>query len=155
MPDPDPITPDAISEAYLTKDVRRMAALARARPGDLIAVAGARGLDYLMALFRSGFERGLSICPARPGACGETLDHVFVCDPLCDERLRALIKAVAPRLGVNGSLVVRLRDIEQDQVVAQALAAAGLADACPVFDASRDLLVSRCFRPMQVLAAAA
>ncbi len=150
MPDPDPIR-----EAYLAKDVRRMVALARARPDELIAVTGARGLDYLMTLFRSGFGRGLAICASRANACGETLDHLFVCDALGDDQLAALIKAVAPHLNPRSSLVVRLRDIEQDQVVAQALAGLGAPESCPVFDASRDLLVSRHFAPTHSLAVAA
>ncbi len=150
MPDPD-----LLSEAYLAKDARRMAALARARPDDLIAVLGHAALDYLMALFRAGFERGLSICPSGPGVCGENFDHVFVCEALSDERLRALVRAVAPHLSGVGSLVVRLRDIEQDRVVTEELARIGAPESCPVFDASRDLLVSRHLGRMQKLAKAA
>ena len=151
MPDLAPLR-----DAYLAKDIRRMAALARARPDDVIAVAGPRALYHLIALFRSGFQRGMSICTDRPNPCGgETIDHVFVCDALDDHRLRALIGSVAPCLSRHASVVARLQDIEQDRVIAETLAAHSVSDSCPVFDASRDLLVSRRFGPAQTFAVAA
>ena len=119
-----------------------MTALACARPDDRIAVVGPRSLDCVLALFRSGYEHALCISAESPRACGETIDHLFVSGPLDDSRLQAVVANVGGHLGETGASVARLRDVEQDRIICEALGAAGLAEPAPVFDASRDILVS-------------
>ncbi len=119
-----------------------MAALAFAKPTDRIAVVGPRSLDYVLALLRAGYEHALCISAQNPRACGEAIDHLFVSGPLEDGRLRAAVVSVGGHLSEAGAIVARLRDVEQDGIICGALAAAGGIGSAPVFDASRDLLVS-------------
>ena len=119
-----------------------MTALASAKPADRIAVVGPRSLDYVLALFRAGYEHALCISAQSPRACGEVLDHLFVSGPLEDGRLRAVVAGVGGHLGETGSIVARLRNVEQDRVVCEALGGTGFVEPAPVFDASRGLLVS-------------
>ena len=132
---------DQIEDVALAREVRRMTGLASARPDDRIAVVGPRSLDYVLALFRSGFEHALCISAQTPRACGEAIDHLFVSGPLEDDRLQAVVANVGGHLGETGSIVARVRDVEQDRVICEALAATGVVELAPVFDASRDMLV--------------
>ena len=137
---------DQIEDVALAREVRRMTGLACARPQDRIAVVGPRSLDYVLALFRSGFEHALCISAQTPRACGEAIDHLFVSGPLEDDRLQAVVADVGGHLGETGCIVARVRDVEQDRIICEALSTAGVVQPAPVFDSSRDMLVRhRCY----------
>ena len=132
-----------------------MVALSSAKRSDSIAVTGPQSIDYLVALFRSGFECATCMSADNPQVCGEPIDHLFVCGAMGDDQLAHLVVSVGRRLCRGGAIVVQLRAAGQDQVIYQALAGAGLCELPPTFDGSGNVLAAHRLRQSDRLSIAA
>ena len=119
-----------------------MVSCAAARTADTIAVVGPQGLDYLLALCRSGFERAVCVSAQSPRACGEPIDHLFVTGPMSDDQLALVVASIGRRVRSDGTVVATLRDAGQDTIICKALDALGLVAASPVLESSGSVVAS-------------
>ena len=129
-------------EADVAEVLRRLVRLARARPDDLISVAGPQGGQALSLLCRDGFER---VQCAREATCGgvqDASDALILAGGCPMESLTRQARRTVGLLRDGGMLVVQLNQLDDDLDLQRSLEGCGYEITATVFDLSHEVLAA-------------
>lgn len=120
----------------------RMVVLARAQADEAVCAMGARALDMVVDLCRSGFEHVICGCASGQRCAGEHSRVLLIDGPVPEAELASRLRAATPLVMEAATIVLCLSDVDQDARVVQLLAQAGLDVASTVYDLSHEVIVA-------------
>lgn len=122
--------------------LKRLLALAGARPEQRVCVAGPQGLAVLLSLIRLGYGEACYVSGPTSSCGDEPCDVLLVTGPQTRDAFVATLATALPRLKVGGVLAAHEGGLQDDLLIQQVLAGVGRQVGWRVHDMAGSCLVA-------------